>query len=141
MSEHVLPLDIETRAIDALAARADVATRAGGADNVSGRLRRGWQADDPALRITRAGGTPVDHVGVLDRARLQVEAFAADDVAAHDLAAHALLGLRELEGTKLVDAFVTAVEQDLGMRLAPDPITNASRYVFGVVLYARRLPS
>lgn len=137
---NLLPLDLETVAIEYLSGRADLLELLGGdAELVSGKLRRGWTKGDLAVRIVRVGGTPVDHVGHLDRARLQVEAFAGDDLAAHDLAARALVELRTLEGRKVevgaARGVVTAVEQDLGLRRQPDPITDAPRYLFGVVLY------
>lgn len=141
MTEPTLPpIDLETLSIEYLSARPALLELLGGdGDLVSGRLRRGWQAGELAVRLTRIGGTPVDHLGHLDRCRLQVEAFAGDDLEAYAIAARALAELRTLEGQKVevggARGVVTAVEQDLGLRRQPDPITDAPRYLFGAVLY------
>lgn len=130
------PLDLETLAIAYLSARPELLELVGGdAERVSGRLPRGWTKGDVAVRMTRVGGTPVDHLGHLDRCRLQVEAFAGDDLEACKLAGRALVELRTLEGQKVDGGVVTAVDQDLGLRRQPDPVTDAPRYLFGVVLY------
>lgn len=130
-------LDLETLAIGYLADLADVsALLDGDGSKVAGRLPRGWQALDRAVRITRTGGTPVDHVGHLIRARLYVEAFGASDLDAYAIAVRVLARLKDLEGQTVAGAVFTATDQDLGLRRDPDPMTEAPRYVFGVVLFA-----
>ena len=129
------PLDLETLAIEYASARPAILELVGDAERVSGRLPRGWTKGDVAVRMTRVGGMPVDHLGHLDRCRLQVEAFAGDDLEACALAGRVLVELRTLEGQKVDGGVVTAVDQDLGLRRQPDPITDAPRYLFGVVLY------
>lgn len=130
------PIDLETVAIDYLSARVLLLDELGGdAQRVSGRLPRGFQKGDLAVRITRTGGLPVDHLGHLDRARLTVECYAGDDLAAYRLAGRTLVELRTLEAENVDGGVVTAVEQDLALRRLPEPTTDAPRYLFGVVLY------
>lgn len=132
MPEIMLPVDAETVAITALAAGA-AGTAAGG--KVLGRLPRGFSAGDVAIRVVRIGGVPVDWVGHLDRARLQVDAYDGSDEDAHALAALALVDLLQLRGQTVAGGVVTEVRQDGALRNFPDPDYDAPRYTFGVVLY------
>lgn len=134
MTDYPEALDLETVAIAAVAPA--LAGDVGNAEWTAGKLRRGWKKGDRAVRITRTGGTPVDWVGHLQRARLQIEAFAEDDETAFRLAARAVVELRRLEGQTLGVAVVTAVNTDLDPRRQPDPPTDAPRYVAGVILFA-----
>lgn len=103
---------------------------------ISGRLFRGWKPLERAVRLTRVGGTPTDWTGYLQRARVQVEAFAEDEPTAFELAAAVLRDLHELAGRTIAPAVFTAVEDDLGLREQADPPTGAPRVLGGVVLYA-----
>lgn len=106
-----------------------------GTDHVGTRIPA--DATGTVVRVTRLGGiAPVR--GRLDLARIQVEVWNADQATARDVAAECLKALHELEGTSTETAFVTAVEQDLGMSFIPDPMTNQSRYIFGVAVYLHR---
>ena len=138
MPEVLPPVDAETVAIAALTAGA---TGGGGSTPVAGKLPRGFAAGGRAVRITRVGGTPVDHLAYLDRARLQVECYAADAIAAHQLAAGAVVELLGLRDQEVAGGVVTDVRQDLGLRNFPDPLTDAPRYLFGVVLYVHPVGS
>lgn len=136
MTDLYAPVDAETLAVAYLktvSAVTDLVTT----DGISTRLPRDWEAGDRHVRLTRIGGLPTDVVGYLDRARIQVDAFGADETDAHALAAQVLLALRRLEGSGFgyAGAVITAVDQDLGMASSSDPDTDAARYLFGVVLY------
>lgn len=138
MPAFAAPVDAESLAI-AYLAQVSTLTALVGADGVGDALPRDWNAGDRFVRVTRIGGIPdpLDTPGWLDRARLQVDAFGADGSDAHDLAALCLLALKELpsSGWTFEGAVVTATSQDLGITNAPDPDTDAARYLFGMVLY------
>ncbi len=129
MPEYVTPVDAETIAIGYLTDADELSA------DVSGRLPPGFRRGDSHLRIVRVGGVARDH-GWLDRARLQVDAYASDEIAAFELAAVALRLLLELPAAVDPDvAVVTDVRQDLGLRNAADlEHDGAPRYLFGVVL-------
>lgn len=136
MTDLYAPVDVETLAVDYLKTVSAV-TALVTTDGISTKLPRDWVAGDRHVRLTRIGGLPTDVIGYLDQARIQVDAFGADDADAHALAAQVLLAFRRLESSAFgfAGAVVTAVDQDLGMTSQPDPDTDASRYLFGVVLY------
>lgn len=99
----------------------------------------------PLLTVQRLGGIPAERHW-LDTARIQVSAWGGDDrdtarAEARDLADAARAALHGAEGTAVASAgaFVTGVEDDLGLAYLPDPQTGRDRYVFAVRLYAHRL--
>lgn len=105
---------------------------------VSTKLHRDFKAGDRAIRLTRIGGLPLaGSRGYVDRARIQVDVFGADEADAAEVAGRALAALQDLPESDFVfsKAVVTAVVQDLGLASVPDPDTGADRYLFGVVLY------
>jgi hypothetical protein len=136
VAELLAPVDAESLAIDYLNDGGDLAP-------ASGKRPHDWQAGDPWIRVTRIGGVPNDGIGHLDRARLQVEAYDADEPTAFASAGAALTKLRLLpsSGFEFAGAVVTGVDQDLGMTNSPDPETGADRYLFGVVLYVHPVES
>lgn len=136
MTDLYAPVDAETLAVAYLKTVTAV-TALVGADGISTRLPRDWEPGDRHVRLTRIGGLPTDIIGYLDQARIQVDAFGADEGDAHALAGQVLLAFRRLEssGFSHAGAVVTGVDQDLGLANSPDPDTDAARYLFGVVLY------
>jgi len=90
----------------------------------------------PLLVVQRLGGVPAERHH-LDRARIQVDAWANSKDEAHDAAAEARVALHELEGTSVTspDAYITAVVDSLGLSWAPDPITDRDRYLFAVEIF------
>lgn len=136
MPEQYAELDAEALAVDFLKSRAAVTALAPAA-SIATKLRRGWQAGDPALRVRRIGGLPTEQTAQhLGRYRLQVEAFASSSVDAFALAAAADLELRKMPASSYPGAVVTAVRKDLAIVNSPDPDSDSERYLFGAVLYA-----
>lgn len=132
MPAVVDPADAELVAIVALRDNVDALSET----TVSGEIPSGWQRGDLHVRVVRIGGTR-DHPGWLDRARLQVEVFAATAIEAHDVAAACLnvlyrLGLGDLAAP--AGAVVTGIREELGLANRPDPDTGSPRYLFAVVL-------
>lgn len=136
MPDLYAPVDSETLAVTYLKTVAAV-TDLVGVDGISTRIPRDWEAGHRHVRLTRIGGLPTDIAGYLDRARIQIDSFGADEEDAHAIAGQVLLALLRLPGSgfSAAGAVVTAVEQDLGMANQPDPDTDAPRYLCGVVLY------
>lgn len=124
-------VDVEALAVAHVAAAGTIA-----GDRVATTL----DAYDPALptvKLNRVGGAPVDggteHV---DRAIVDVHAYAPDSVAAWTLAAETLAALRTMPGAEFAGAAVSAVERVTGPRWAPDPSTDppAARYLLTVAI-------
>lgn len=90
----------------------------------------------PLTVVQRIGGLPVDK-NRLDAARIQVSVWGNNQAEARDAAELARRTLMALAGTAdaTFDAYVTCVEDDLGMIFLPDPATSRDRYIFGVVVY------
>ena len=86
--------------------------------------------------VQRLGGIPAERHH-LDRARIQVDVWAASKDVAHDVAALCLQKLQDIEGTSVTGpaAYVTGVELAQGLTWAPDPQTDKDRYIFSVYLY------
>jgi hypothetical protein len=118
----------------------------------------GWRAyssvpsnpEWPLMVISRAGGfIPVRRY--LDAARIQIDVWggAKGDPAGgtsksviQDMAQEARVELHRLEGTSVVDpvaAFITGVEDAMGLTWLPDPDTGRDRYIFAVLIYGRTL--
>ena len=136
MPDQYEELDVEGLVIGYLKGRAAV-TALVPADSISTRLRRGWQAGEPALRIRRIGGTPTEAVAHhVVRYRVQVEAFAETTVEAGALARRVDLELRRMPEDEFPGAVVSDVRKDLGISDVGDPDSDSERYLFGAVLYA-----
>jgi hypothetical protein len=132
----VTQVDAETLTVQHLQSATTV-TGLAPATDISTKLRRGWVAGDPAVRVRRIGGLTTEDVAAhLGRYRLQVEAFAGTELAAFTLASAAFDALRALAGQANDFGVVTAVGNDLGLTNSPDPDSDSARYLFGVVLYA-----
>lgn len=121
--------DIEAGCISALVG----ANVAGG--NVASRVPA--SGDFPCVVVRRLGGLPAVERH-LDTARIQVDVWADDDAQAEarDIADTARRVLHELEGYAIADGFVTAVTDETGLMLLPDPDTGRARYLFSVYVYA-----
>lgn len=99
----------------------------------------------PYVTVQRIGGLPVERHR-LDRARLEVQAWAADEDTASYVARVARAAVHEIEG-QIVEAdddnagFVTAVDDDLGLTWLPDTDRTppTPRYGFGVAVTAHAL--
>lgn len=93
----------------------------------------------PLIVVRRIGGAPAVRE-YMDAANLQVDVWGDSKSGARDAAARARVVLLELEGTSVsspVAAWVSAVEDSLGLTWQPDPETGRDRYLFGVTLIAR----
>jgi hypothetical protein len=87
----------------------------------------------PMVVVQRIGGVPTER-HALDRARLQVSVWGRNLTEAQSLAQQARQALHAAEGNRTGFAFVTAVEDDLGLAFLRDPETGRDRYIFGVVV-------
>lgn len=131
MARHEPFPDIEAACISALVG----ANVAGG--NVASRIPA--SGDYPCAVVRRLGGVPAVERR-LDTARIQVDVWADDhdgaQAEARDIADAARLALHALEGEDIADGFVTAVVDESGLMLLPDPDTGRDRYLFSVFVYA-----
>lgn len=95
----------------------------------------------PLVIVKRIGGLPAEKHHT-DNPNLQVEAWGTDKAEAHDLAQATRAAIHEAEGQTFNDlaAFITGVEDTLGLSWSPDPVSSRARYVFGVGMYLTRLP-
>lgn len=147
MPELLEEPDFEAIAVQWLKTRAAM-TALVPADSISGQLRTGWKAGNPALRIRRIGGLPTEtRTGAVARGRLQVEAFAGAEDTANAIATRADLELRLLpslspvftvDAAEAYNVAVSSVSKDLPIANNPDPDSDSARYLFGTVLVARR---
>lgn len=96
----------------------------------------------PLLTLHRSGGVPVID-GAIDRAMVQVDAWAETKQEARYLASQAMASLSRLEGKQVsvlldgeieVGGYVTSVEVVQGLLWLPDSDTNRPRYLFQVAL-------
>jgi hypothetical protein len=88
--------------------------------------------------VRRIGGIPVEKHR-LDRANIQVDVWGTSKSVAQDIAQAARAALHDLEGTKVTDpvtAFVSSVQDSLGLTWLPDPQTGKDRYTFAVYMVA-----
>lgn len=92
----------------------------------------------PLLLFERVGG-PQRIQGHLDVPRIQVDAWGNTKAEARLVAATAQASLYDLPGTH-ARGVVTAVEETLGLRSAPDPDTDRPRYQFEVLVYVHPHP-
>ena len=93
----------------------------------------------PLITVHRIGGLPAVR-DYMDAANIQIEVWGGTKSEAFDAAAEARATLIELEGTSVtdpVDAWISAVEDSLGLSWQPDPLTGKDRYLFAVSIYAR----
>lgn len=93
----------------------------------------------PLGTVKRIGGIPAIRQA-LDAGNIQVEVWGTSKSEARDIAAAARVRLLRLEGksvTTPVAAFVSAVDDSLGLTWQPDPDTGRDRYLFSVLVYAR----
>lgn len=93
--------------------------------------------DYPCVVVKRVGGLPVEKHH-LDNPNIQIEVWGTSKAEAQDLAQQARSAIHEIEGTLYstpIAAFVSGVEDTLGLSWSPDPVTNQARYVFAVGLY------
>ena len=106
----------------------------------------------PLFVVQRLGGQPPVRQ-YLDEARIQVDAWggaSGDGVPVpvskgdlHDIAQEARVAIFNLEGTTVhdpVDAFISGVDDALGLSWLPDPVTGRDRYIFSLYLYLRSAP-
>lgn len=91
----------------------------------------------PLVKLERVGGVPAIRRR-LDRASIQVSAYADDRETARDVAELARRVLHDAEATAFEDfnAYVTGVEDELGLQYVPDPETTRERYLFSVAVFA-----
>jgi len=101
----------------------------------------GWLAGQARVVVTRIGGLPSIAYRV-DNPRLDVDCYAADKAAAHDLAQFVRARLHELPtgDHTAFGAVVSHVRDDVGLQFLPDPDTRAPRYLFSVALAVHPSP-
>lgn len=90
---------------------------------------------DNYVVVTRLGGSPSERHH-LDRARIQLDCWARNSTVAHDIAQAARVAVFELEGQSVTDpvaAFITAVDDALGLTFLPDP-SGKDRYTLSVLV-------
>lgn len=93
----------------------------------------------PLGTVIRIGGLPPVRQ-YLDMASLQIDVWGESKSQARDIAAQARTVLFSLEGTSVstpVSAFISGVDDSLGLTWQPDPVTGRDRYLFGVLIYGR----
>jgi hypothetical protein len=98
---------------------------------------------DNYVVVTRLGGQPLERHH-LDQARIQLDCWAVSSTVAHDIAQAARVAVMALEGTTVhdpVDAFITAVDDALGLTFLPDPDTGKDRYVLSLLVALHGAPS
>lgn len=107
---------------------------------VSGRIATSLPSNPtyPLLTYSRIGGIPAVRQR-LDVARIQVRAWAMTRPAASSLARFTRAALLDMEGQTVAGAFITAVNDDLGLAWLPDTVQTPPipSYVLGVAIYAR----
>lgn len=99
-------------------------------------------ASFPMVTIQRIGGVPPVR-RALDMANIQVDVWGTSKTTAFNIAEAARRALHGADGTVYttgggapVDAFVSGVEDSMGLAWLPDPSTGRDRYVFAVNMYA-----
>jgi len=93
----------------------------------------------PLVVVQRTGGLPAVR-RYLDSGTVQVEVWGTSKSEAHDIAQQARVELLDLEGTAVTDpvaAFITAVDDAVGLTWDPDTLTARDRYFFAVAIFAR----
>lgn len=95
----------------------------------------------PLVTVARLGGTPAVRQ-YLDAARIDVNVWGTNKGEAHDIAQEARAALMDLEGKTVhypaVDAFISGVQDAVGITWLPDTLTSRDRYVFSVIVYLRQ---
>lgn len=90
----------------------------------------------PLIVVRRIGGRPTVRQS-LDTAHIQIDVWGRNKGEAHDAAQLARVALHRAEGTVQRDAFITAVEDSLGLSWQPDPDTDRDRYILGAYVSTR----
>lgn len=117
--------------------------RGGNLDLVGARVYPSIPEDPtyPLITLARIGGVPAVRQ-YLDAANIQIDAWGGTKQQAHDIAAAARVRCQHLEGQSVitpVEAFISAVEDSLGMVWFPDELTGRERYLFSMTFYCRGL--
>jgi uncharacterized protein DUF3168 len=107
--------------------------------NLGARVYSSVPADPtfPLAVVQRVGGIPPVR-RYLDGANIQVDVWGGTKAQARDIADAARRALLQLEGSMVTDpvtAWVSGVDDSLGLTWAPDPETARDRYLFGVLIY------
>lgn len=93
----------------------------------------------PLGLVQRVGGVPAVREA-MDAANIQIDVYGTSKSEARTIAAAARTVLMELAGTSVtwpVSAWISAVEDSLGLLWQPDNVTSRDRYIFAVTLYGR----
>jgi hypothetical protein len=96
----------------------------------------------PLVTVARTGGIAAER-HYLDQARIDVNVWGNSKTEAHDLAALCRAAVHNLEGqivTGQEPAFVSGVDDAVGLTWLPDQVTARDRYVFSVLVYLRPEP-
>lgn len=133
-----MTLILEAPDMEAVAA---VALRSASITGVGTRVYSSIPRDPtyPLITVSRIGGIPAVREA-LDTANIQIDVWGGTKSEAHDIAARARVVLLTLAGTLItspVRAWISAVEDSLGLTWQPDAVTGRDRYIFGVEMYGR----
>lgn len=93
----------------------------------------------PLVTVARLGGVPAVRQ-YLDMARIDINVWGNNKSEAQDIAQECRALMMDLEGqtvTDPVDAFVSGVEDGVGITWLPDPSTNKDRYVLSLNVFLR----
>ena len=109
--------------------------------NISTRVYSSIPRDPtfPLITVQRIGGIPAVRE-YMDAGNIQIDVWGGTKSEARDAAARARIVLLGLAGSAVTDpvaAWVSAVEDSLGLSWQPDQLTGRDRYLFGVSVYAR----
>jgi uncharacterized protein DUF3168 len=91
----------------------------------------------PLVLVRRIGGVPAVRQ-YLDTANVQIEVWGDTKANAQSIAQQARTAVLNLEGRTLTDpvnAFVTGVDDSLGLFWMPDQETSRDRYIFGMLIW------
>lgn len=119
----------------------DPPTGLGVGNRIGTRLGPDGQTQTPYLRLRRISSTaPVRRH--LRAGNLQLEAWADTELEAQDVCetATAALHVPEFVGTYAGLGIVTGVEDGIGPRPQPDPVTDHPRWLASVIVYAHPIP-
>lgn len=124
-----------------LEAVASGALRAANITDIGNRWYSSVPADPvfPLGTIQRVGGIPAVRE-YMDAANIQIDVWGDTKAKARTIAAAARTVLINLTGTTVtspVNAWISSVEDSLGLTWQPDPLTGRDRYLFGVTIYGR----
>lgn len=133
-----MPLILEAPDLEAVAAEA---LRTAAITNLGTRVYSSIPRTPtfPLVTVQRIGGIAAVRE-YMDTANIQIDVWSENKSQGRDIAARARVVLLSLAGTTVtspVSAWISAVEDTLGLSWQPDQLTGRDRYIFGVLIYGR----